>query len=154
MTIPCLLFITLALLAAAVDPGRDAASARDLAGLQGIWMTVSLVSDGKTLVDEKHPPKEGSVTKLEYDGNHWMVKVEGKTIASGIFRIDATKTPKEVDILDASGVRNEKSKLGIYELKGDTYRYCLAPAGKPRPAEFASKAGSDYSLGMMRREKP
>src|SRR5437764_8215930 len=101
MTTPCFLILTLALLgAAATDPGKEAASARDLAGLQGTWLTVSLVNNGKTLVDEKHPPKEGPVTKLRYEGDWWMVKVDEKTVASGIFRIDAAKTPKEIDILD------------------------------------------------------
>src|SRR5262245_44898184 len=143
------LILTLVLLAAA-GPGKDAASERDHTGLQGTWLTVSLVNDGKTLVDEEHPPKEGPVTKLVYDGDRWLVKVDGTTGASGICRVDAAKTAKEIDILDASGVRNNKAKLGIYELSGDMYRYCLAPAGEPRPAEFASKTGSGTSLGAMR----
>ena len=115
--------------------------------------SVSLVNDGKTLVDEKAPPKEGPITKLAYDGHKWMVKVGDKTVASGITKLDSTKTPKEIDILDESGVRNEKAKLGIYEIDGDTYRFCLAPAGKPRPTEFASKEGSGHSLGVSKREK-
>jgi len=31
----------------------------DLDQLRGTWLTVSLVHDGKTVVDEKIPPKEG-----------------------------------------------------------------------------------------------
>ena len=115
---------------------------------RGTWLTVSLVNDGKTLVDEKTPPKEGPATKLVYDGNKWMIKVGDKTVASGEFRIDATKTPKEIDIMDETGVKNDKTKLGIYELEGDTYKYCLAPAGKPRPTSFTCKAGSAHSLGV------
>jgi uncharacterized protein (TIGR03067 family) len=76
-----------------------------------------------------------------------------KTVASGIFRIDADKSPKEIDILDESGVRHEKTKLGIYEIEGDTYRFCLAPAGKSRPTAFTSKEGSGHSLGVSQREK-
>ena len=41
-----------------------------------------------------------------------------------------------------------------YELDGDTYRYCLAPPGKPRPTAFASPPGSGLSLGVSRRQKP
>ena len=77
-----------------------------------------------------------------------------KTVGSGTFRIDPKKTPKEIDILDESGMNDDKTKLGIYELDGDTYRYCLAPAGKPRPTEFASKEGSGHSLGASQRQKP
>jgi uncharacterized protein (TIGR03067 family) len=126
----------------------------DLDKLRGTWLTSSLVNNGKTLVDEKTPVKEGPTTKLVYDGNTWMIKVGDKTVATGLFRIDATKMPNEIDIMDESGVMNDKTKLGIYDLNGDTYKYCLAPAGKPRPTEFASKVGSGHSLGVSKRAKP
>jgi len=154
MKISCLLVLVTLLLIAAEGPRKDAPLKNDLDKLRGTWLTVSLVSNGKTLVDEKAPPKEAATTKLAYDGNKWMVKVGDKTVASGTFKIDSTKKPKEIDIMDESGMKNDKTKLGIYELDGDTYKYCLAPAGKPRPAEFASKEGSGHSLGVSKREKP
>jgi uncharacterized protein (TIGR03067 family) len=149
----CLIFTTGALMAAA-GAGQGEPSRNDLDKLRGTWMTVSLMNDGKTLVDEKATSKKGPITKLVYDGNTWMIKVGDKTVASGSFKIDATKMPREIDIMDESGVNNDKTKLGIYELDGDTYKYCLAPAGKPRPTEFSSNAGSGHSLGVSKREKP
>jgi len=124
----------------------------DRDNLQGTWLAVSLVNDGKTLLDEKSP-KEGPVTKLVYDDDKWLIKVGDKTVASGKFTIDASKKPKEIDILDETGTKNEKTKLGIYELDGDTYKFCLGKAGKPRPKEFTSKEGSGHSLGVSKREK-
>ena len=64
----------------------------------------------------------------------------------------------KIDIGDAEAmarpfIENDKTKLGIYELDGDTYKFCLAPAGKPRPTEFTSKEGSGHSLGVSKREK-
>jgi uncharacterized protein (TIGR03067 family) len=150
----CFLVLTTGVLMAADGPGPGDPSKGDLDKLRGKWLTVSLVNDGKTLLDEKAPPKEGPATKLVYDGNMWTIKVGDKAVASGVFKIDATKKPKEIDILDESGVKNDKTKLGIYELDGDTYKYCLAPAGKDRPTEFASKNGSGHSLGVSKREKP
>jgi uncharacterized protein (TIGR03067 family) len=139
------------LLIAAGRSEKDDATTDDLAKLSGTWLTVSLVNDGKTLVDEKAQP--APATKLVYGRNTWMVKVGNKTVATGKFKIDPAKSPKEIDIFDESGVKNEKTKLGIYEIDGDSYKYCLAPAGKPRPTEFASKAGSGHSLGLSKREK-
>jgi uncharacterized protein (TIGR03067 family) len=139
---------------AAGGAGKDDVSKADVAKLQGAWVTVSLVSNGKTLIDEKDPPKKGPATTLAYEGTKWFIKVGDKTVANGVFTIDATKKPKEIDILDKTGAKNEKTQLGIYELDGDTYKYCLAPAGKPRPKGFASKEGSGDSLGVMKREKP
>jgi uncharacterized protein (TIGR03067 family) len=129
-------------------------SKNDLAKLTGTWVSISLVSDGKTLIDEKTPPAERARTKLVYDGNKWMVKVGDKIVANGIIAIDATKTPKEIDVTDGSGTRNEKTRLGIYELDGDTYRYCIAAPGAPRPQGFVSRAGTRHSLGVSKREKP
>jgi uncharacterized protein (TIGR03067 family) len=154
MKVLCILTLTAGLLAAAGDPGKEDTPKGDLEKLKGTWLTVALVNDGKTLVDEKNPPKEGSATKFAYDGTKWMIKVGDKTVANGAFKIDATKTPKEIDIMDETGMKNDKTKLGIYELDGDTYKFCLAPAGKPRPTEFTSKEGSGHSLGVSKREKP
>ncbi len=144
----CFLVITIGALMFADGLSRD-----DLDKLRGTWLTVSLVNDGKTLVDEKTPPREGPATKLVYDGNKWMIQVGDKTVVTGIFKIDSSKNPKEIDIMDESGAKNDKTKLGIFELDGDTYKYCLAPAGKPRPTEFTSKAGSGHTLGVSKREK-
>jgi uncharacterized protein (TIGR03067 family) len=126
----------------------------DLEKLQGAWLTVSLVSEGKTVVDENHPPKPGPVLKLIYEGNQWIVKVGDKIVGTGKIKIDSAKTPKEIDILDESGTINDKAKLAIYELEGDTFKYCIGPAGKPRPAEFSAREGSGNALIVSRREKP
>jgi uncharacterized protein (TIGR03067 family) len=152
-----LILLTGGLLLAARLPAQGEAPktpAADLAKLQGTWLTVSLINNGKTLASEKLPPKPGPVTTLAYAGDRWLVKVNGQTVATGITRLDSSKSPKEIDILDESGTNNEKAQLGIYQLDGDTYKYCLAPAGKPRPKEFASPEGSGISLGVSRRETP
>ena len=151
MNTPSMLLLALTLsLAAHCLVNQDKAK-NDLDQLQGTWLTTSPVNDGKTLVDEKTAQKDP--VKLAYEGNKWLIKVDNKTVAGGVFKIDSTKKPKEIDIFDESGMNNDKTKLGIYELDGDTYKYCLAPAGKPRPTEFTSKPGSGDSLGIMKREK-
>lgn len=123
----------------------------DLDKLRGTWLTVSQISNGKVIVDEKTPPPPGPVIKLIYEGNIWAVKGGDKTFAKGTFKVDATKSPKELVVMDDQG----KVKLqGIYEVNGDTYRYCIAPAGKDRPGEFSSKEGSGHILMVLKREKP
>jgi uncharacterized protein (TIGR03067 family) len=154
MKTKCFFILAAGALMAAAGASKGEPSKGDLDKLRGTWVTVSLVNDGKMLVDEKAPPAKGPTTKLVYDGTTWMIKVGDKTVASGAFRIDPTKMPREIDIMDESGVKNDKTKLGIYELDGDTYKYCLAPTGKPRPTEFTSTAGSGNSLGVSKRQKP
>jgi uncharacterized protein (TIGR03067 family) len=150
----CFFILTTGSIMAADNPTKDDPSKNDLDKIRGTWLAVSLINDGKTLQDEKTPAKEGPSTKLAYEGDKWMIKVGDKTVAKGIFKLDSSKKPKEIDILDESGTKNEKTKLGIYEIDGDTCKFCLAPPGKPRPTEFTSKEGSGHSLGVMKREKP
>jgi uncharacterized protein (TIGR03067 family) len=150
----CFLILTTGSIMAADKPAKDDISKGDLDKLRGTWLTVSLINDGKTLQDEKTPAKEGPTTKLAYEGDKWMIKVGDKTVAKGVFKIETSKKPKEIDLLDESGMKNEKTKLGIYEIDGDTYKFCLALAGKPRPTEFTSKEGTRHTLGVMKREKP
>jgi uncharacterized protein (TIGR03067 family) len=149
MTLSGFLILAAGLSLAARDPGKD-----DLDKLQGTWLTVSLMNDGKTVVDENLPPKPGPATKVVYEGSQWRVTVGDKTVATGTVKIDATKLPKEIDIMDESGMINDKTKRAIYELEGDTFKYCIGLAGKPRPAEFSSKEGSGNALIVSRREKP
>src|SRR5262245_57193500 len=116
------LVLTTGALMAAYSPAKDDPSKDDTAQLRGTWVTVSLVNNGKTLIDERTPAQKGPATKLVYVGNKWMIQVGDRTVASGIFTADATKRPKEIDIMDESGTKNEKTKLGIYEVHGDTYK--------------------------------
>ena len=67
MIMQCLLLPVGLLLAVAVL-GDDAIREDDLARLQGTWTTLSLVNDGKTLVDKRTLPKAGPDTKLVYEG--------------------------------------------------------------------------------------
>jgi hypothetical protein len=49
----CLLILITGPLIAAGSSGKDGPAKDDLDKLRGTWLTVSLVNDGKTLVDEK-----------------------------------------------------------------------------------------------------
>jgi uncharacterized protein (TIGR03067 family) len=123
----------------------------DQGKLRGTWITVSQISDGKVILDEKTPAPSGPVVQLVYDGNQWTVKSGDKTFAKGTFKIDAAKSPKEIDVMNDRG---KVTLQGIYEVKDDTYRYCVVPAGKARPTEFTSKPGSGHILMVCKREKP
>jgi hypothetical protein len=47
----------------------------------------------------------------------------------------------------------ETTRLGIYELNGDTLRICRAEAGEERPMEFKSKEGTQTILSVAKRQK-
>ena len=87
---------------------------------------------------------------LTFKGDHYTLKQGGQT-RTGTIKIDPTKKPKQLDIISGEGPNKGKSLLGIYELDGDTLRYCVSPPGKTRPTEFSGKVGQ--SLYVNKKEK-
>ena len=77
----------------------------------------------------------------------------GKTVATGTIKIDVTKKPKEIEVMDEFGTKNAKTLLGIYELDGDDFKLCLTITAKDRPTEFGTKAKSGLGLEVLKREK-
>jgi uncharacterized protein (TIGR03067 family) len=75
----------------------------------------------------------------------------------GIFGLDADARPKAMDMwIDEGPVPHKgKTALCIYELTGDTLRWCVArPGSKERLAGFPSEADPNYLYLAFRREKP
>jgi uncharacterized protein (TIGR03067 family) len=67
--------------------------------------------------------------------------------------IDPTTKPKWYDMTIPEGPKKGQVLQGIYELEGDTWKYCQDKAGKGRPTEFSGKAGSGWVLVIMKKEK-
>src|SRR5262249_16182350 len=109
---------------------------------------VSGESNGRELPEDfvktgKRVAKEGETT-ITFDG---MVLFKAK------FTIDPSKKPKTIDYTMTAGVTKGKTQLGIYELKGDTVKFCLAAPGKDRPTDFTAKEGSERTLSAWKRNK-
>ena len=140
-----LMIAVLGLLLGAANP-QDPASAKDLEGLQGTWKLVSAMQDGKALPDDK--VKKTTIV-FKHDTFQFPELAEYATSRSGTIKLDARKKPKHMDAIST----NKEVMLGIYELGGDSYKVCFAPAGKPRPSEFASNPGSGYILQVWEQKK-
>jgi len=69
------------------------------------------------------------------------------------FTIDPAKNPKQIDYAMTGGPTTGKTQLGIYELEGDTVKFCFAAPGKDRPPDFTTKEGSSRTLSVWKREK-
>lgn len=117
-----------------------------LATLQGEWIPTSLVNDGKPLADNLL--RYGSRTMT---GNETKVIFGGQVMVHARIRIDETQKPHAVDYLNI-GRGPRTLTQGIMEVAGGRVRFCMAAAGAPRPAEFASPAGSGYLLSEWRRK--
>jgi uncharacterized protein (TIGR03067 family) len=116
--------------------------------LQGEWLPVALVSSGKPLEDALLT--YGVRTTI---GNEAKVVFGGQTMLHAKMRFDDSAKPTAVDYLNIG--RGAKSlSLGVFEWVGDQARFCMAPAGAPRPTDFSCDAGSGRTLSQWKKKTP
>jgi len=112
----------------------------DKGKLDGTWITEQ---DGKKI-------------ELRFAKGEFTAEVGGKTI-KGMYKTDAKKTPKEMDITfkDSDPKIDGKTALCIYEVDGDMLKWAANDPGRgnPRPKEFPEKerVGGDYIYLMLKR---
>jgi uncharacterized protein (TIGR03067 family) len=124
--------VVLALMAPLASGSRivdDKKDDKDL--LQGEWVVVSVDLVGKAV--EKAQDKT-----LVVKGDDWSAPSGSKFK----FKIDATKNPKQLDLMGALKGGQEQQWPGIYKIEGDTFTFCRSqgPSGA-RPTEFEGGPG-------------
>ena len=134
------------LILAANGYGQD--SEQELKRLEGTWIPSKAELSGTPF-----PEAIVKTMKLELTGEKYTVTV-GKDIDRGTIKVDASKTPKAMDILGGEGPNKGKTFLAIYELDGDTLRICYDLNGKARPTEFKTAKGAFTFLVTYQRQKP
>lgn len=126
----------------------DDVSRADLEKLQGEWVMVSAQRDGKEM-----PAEEAAKMLRVVKGDGYVLTRDDKVVAKGTIKLDASKTPRAIDVTRSEGDGAGKSALGIYEVDGDMQKVCLAQPGKDRPTEFSAKEGSGHTLAVWKRKK-
>jgi uncharacterized protein (TIGR03067 family) len=142
------LFFAMTSLSAAGD-AKDEAIKKDRKKYEGTWQVVSLEVDGNKSAEDDAK----KITVINEADGKWAIEVDGKVIARGTSEIDPTKKPKTVDLTVTEGEGKGQTALGLYEFEDDTRKVCLAPAGKDRPSEFSSTAGTGHILAVLKRVK-
>lgn len=135
---------------AAVAVADDAANKKDKETLQGTWTAVSGQKEGKEDAEAKDHA-------LVFEGDKFSVKLKDNVIVRGTFKIDASKSPKTMDMEITEGPEDVKGKTAqaIYLVKGDELTWCVAhPGCGERPEKFATKEGVKQMLVKFKRAKP
>ncbi len=128
--------------------GAEDAVKKEMALLEGEWSMVSGEANGMSLPKEtvksgKRVAKDGETT----------ITISEQVYFKAKFSIDPTKKPRAIDYTMTEGPTKGKTHLGIYELDGDTVKFCFAAPGKDRPPDFTAKEGSEQTLSVWKREK-
>jgi uncharacterized protein (TIGR03067 family) len=116
----------------AEEPKGDAKS------LQGSWTMLSYIDEGAA------DPQFDQATQV-FEGASYRVEKGGKSIRKGDFKLDATKSPKQIDLMPSIGPYKGKTLPGIYQRDGDSLHTCFPEPGQPRPTKFTSEKGSGCS---------
>ena len=139
----CLVVLSVVVVAAAkpIRPGpAEAKPDQDL--LQGDWTVASAVKD-----NDDNPQGEFDQWTYTFKENEILIhakRLNGPALdEKATFKLDSTKTPKQIDIVPQNPDRGGGlvSFQGIYELEGNTLRICKAIPGEARPTEFTTKIG-------------
>ena len=128
---------------------EDEAAKKDKDQLQGEWSMVSGTSDGMQIPEEYRKDM-----KRVCKGDEISVTRGEEVIMKAKITLDASAKPKTIDYDVTDGPNKGKKQLGIYELDGDTVKFCLAAPGDERPKEFNSKEGEKRVLTAWKKAKP
>jgi uncharacterized protein (TIGR03067 family) len=128
--------------------GAQDAIKKEMTQLEGEWSMVSGKANGfsmpkETVKSGKRVAKDGETT----------ITIGGQVYFKAKISIDPTKKPRAIEYTMTEGPTKGKTHLGIYELDGDTVKFCFAAPGKDRPTEFTAEEGSDRTLSVWKRDK-
>jgi len=127
---------TLALLAglAIVSSLRSDPGGNDLQTIQGRWLVDRLEENGVPV-----PAEELKKFSITIKDTRLVVTIDGHDETMD-FKIDASKSPKNIDVTSNFGEDKGKTAHGIYELDATTLSICACFKGE-RPKKIASDAG-------------
>jgi uncharacterized protein (TIGR03067 family) len=116
-----------------------------LHALQGEWLFVGLQVDGSDV-----PATMFYQSRILIDGDRFRME-SPEAVYDGVFSIDATVQPAQIDIEFVEGPEAGNASYGIYELHRDRLTICLGVVGASRPKTFVAKKGSGHALERLRR---
>jgi uncharacterized protein (TIGR03067 family) len=118
--------------------------------LQGKWKLMEVEKDGKS-----HKVKGQTTEYFEmiFKGNKVTARFkEGTPEQEGTYKFLADTKPKAIDFTPTTGDEKGKTVQGIYEIKGNKLKLCVAVPGTKRPMKFESK-GEEIVVYLLERVK-
>lgn len=145
--------------------GCKSSSQKDQDALQGDWVLESMEAEGQKLDLGQFQEFLGGEIRLNVSGSQLKFAVydkEGKEKemkgdggpGSGTFKLDAGKSPKQIDLVGKKKDGKEETVKGVYDLSGDTFRLCTPKSeADERPTEVASSKDKKTTVLTFKRKK-
>jgi uncharacterized protein (TIGR03067 family) len=119
-----------------------------LAKLQGEWVAVKLMQDGREM-----PAVVTGTGKRVAAKNELKVWFGGQLMIHALVRIEESKSPMEVDYLHQAGPLAGTVQYGIMRWEGEEVVVSMSAPGTARPGDFSCGAGRGETLSRWRRKK-
>ncbi|HEY3786564.1 MAG TPA: TIGR03067 domain-containing protein [Steroidobacteraceae bacterium] len=104
-------------------------------GLEGAWVPVAANVSGQDLL-----VRELRVKYLVLDGRDYsIVDQTNQIVDRGEYLVDATRSPRAIDIVGRDGPNAGRSMLAIYELSGNRLTVCYDLDGTARPINMQAQ---------------
>lgn len=118
--------------------GADDKAKMDLERLQGVWVMHALEINGK--LESRIQDTVLTIKKDEY-----KIATKGKDRPGFRIKLDPTKDPKWIDMIQTQPDGTEKVVKGIYSIENDTFKMCrgLEPT-QERPNQLATWPNTNY----------
>lgn len=114
---------------------------KEMVPLQGTWVVTQVNGDPTP-----------SATALVIAGAKYSETIDGTVDETGLFKVDASKTPMTVDLIIQEGADAGKTQLGIFDVKGDTMRLLLNTAGETaRPTSLEKADGELFIVAQKKK---
>jgi uncharacterized protein (TIGR03067 family) len=126
----------------------DALAKKELDQLQGTWYSLSTEEDGKASSGEDK-------ADLHFiKGNQVIAQKGGKEISTAEIHVEPRKPFGKVTIQMKTGDNKGKTWVGIYQVGGDSLKWCGCWKGEnDPPTVLGTRKGDKYFLRAMKRQK-
>jgi uncharacterized protein (TIGR03067 family) len=107
----------------------------------------------KTLIVDGAALSAGMIgaARVVIDGDRFQSLGMGAAF-EGLMRVDVSRKPKSFSIKFTRGPEKGNVNHGIYELRGDRWKLCIATKGGPAPHDFVSEPGSGFAIEILERD--
>lgn len=117
--------------------------------LQGEWSAIEMISAGQAM--DPSFLSFGSRTTI---GAETRVVFGGQTMLHARVHLADSALPAPVDYLYLAGQHAGKVAHGLFRWEGEDAVFAIAPAGRPRPSDFASDKANGLLVSRWRRKAP
>jgi len=115
----------------------------DQKAFQGTWTIIHRDKVGNEPV---------TAPTVVFEGDKYKIKAGDKVVEEGTFKVDGSKSPKQIEVAATAGMDKGKKWHGVYEVAGDTLRAVVGPTDKDRPTKYDNPPEGVRAF-VLKREK-